>query len=190
MSTPSQPDRIDVARYYALADCGLVSPDERIELLDGIIVAMPPQSPLHAAGVYRVEQALRSAFPPGTVIRTQSSLIAGAMSVPQPDLAVLAVTEMDYVDHHPTTALLVVEAAVTTAVQDRLTKTRIYTATCVDNYWIVHPSEEWIEVYRDVRPDERRYATMTRHARGLVIELDAVPNIRVLADDLFPPRRA
>jgi Uma2 family endonuclease len=190
MSAPSQPNRVDVASYYALADCGLVSHDDRIELLDGAIVAMQPRSPLHAAGVYRVEQALRSAFPPGTVIRTQSSLIAGTMSVPEPDIAVLAGTEIDYVDHHPTTALLVVEVAVTTAAQDRFTKTQIYAGTCVDNYWIVHPSEEWIEVYRDVRPDERRYATMSRYARGSIIDLDAVPNVRVLADDLFPPRRA
>jgi len=62
-------------------------------------------------------------------------------SVPQPDVAVLAGDEKDLVRRHPSTALLVVEVAVTTVAQDRLTKARIYAAAGVSNYWIVSPAE-------------------------------------------------
>ncbi len=184
----SEPDRIDVKRYYELVECGIVSPDDRIELLDGIIVAMAPSSPLHAAGVYRVECALRAAFPPGTVIRGQSSLVASSWSVPEPDVAVLHGRESDYVHRHPATALLVVEVSVSTVAQDRLTKTRIYAAAGVNNYWIVNPAEEWVEVYRRVNPELRVYSDIRQFGSGSILEPDAAPGVTVPAEALFPSR--
>jgi Uma2 family endonuclease len=185
----SEPDRYDAERYFALVECGIVSPDERNELLDGVIVAMAPQSPLHAAGVYRVDCALRAAFPPGTVIRGQSPMVAGGASVPEPDLAVLFGSEADYVIHYPGTALLVVEIAVSTVTQDRLTKSRIYAGAGVKNYWIVQPGEEWVEVYTDVRPELRVYGQTARFEHGSILEVEDAPGVQILADDLFPSRR-
>ncbi|MFN2427719.1 MAG: hypothetical protein ABR587_14880 [Candidatus Binatia bacterium] len=46
----------DVERYFALADCGVLARDDRVELLEGLIVAMPPQAPMHAAIVGQVEK--------------------------------------------------------------------------------------------------------------------------------------
>ena len=180
--------RCDATTYFALAEEGLIAPDERTELLDGVIVAMPPQSPLHAAAVYRVETVLRGVFPPGTVIRPQMSLFADMDSVPEPDIAVIEGDEVDFVTRHPSTALLVVEVAVSTAAQDRLTKSRIYAAAAVKNYWIVKPDEEWVEVYRDVRPAMRAYASGNRFEPGDLLQLDGAPGITIAATELFPGR--
>jgi len=120
--------RYDASSYFALADEGLVAPDEKIELLDGIIVAMAPQSPLHAAAVCCVESALRGAFPRGTVIRTRLPFVASDSSVREPDVAVVAGDKRDYIDRHPGSALLIVEIAIATVAQDRLTKAAIYAA--------------------------------------------------------------
>ena len=46
--TPSAPAeaRYTAARYFALVDEGVLGPDDRVELLEGVIVAMSPQNPL------------------------------------------------------------------------------------------------------------------------------------------------
>lgn len=189
MRSPESPSlRYDVDRYFALAEAGVIAPDERTELLDGIIVAMAPQSPLHAAAVYRVECALRDAFPPHTIIRGQLTFVAGPMSVPEPDIAVVAGTESDYLDRHPSTALLVVEVALTSVAQDRLTKAGIYAGAGAMNYWIVQPDKEWVEVYSGVRAEHRVYDSVVRVGPDAVLELDGVAGVKVRASDLFPRR--
>ena len=98
--------RYNVASYFQLADAGLVADDEKVELLDGLIVAMAPQSPLHASAMYYVDKALRDAFPRETVIRTQAPFIASDVSVPEPDFAVVPGEGRDYIDAHPRSAVL------------------------------------------------------------------------------------
>ena len=180
--------RYDVSGYFGLVEKGLISPDERIELLDGLIVAMAPQSPLHAAAVHCVEEALREVFPRGTVIRVQMPFVASNFSVPEPDVAVLPGHKRDYIDRHPGSALLVVEIAIATVAQDRLTKAGIYAAAGVPNYWIVHPAEEWVEVHR--KPDANAGVYRRRDTAGgdAILDLDDVQAVRVAARQLFPRR--
>lgn len=182
--------RYDVARYFALADDGLLQEGERTELLDGLIVAMAPQSPMHAAAVYRVEQALRAMLPAQTVIRVQMPLVAGPASVPEPDVAVVAGREQDYVARHPGTARLVVEVAIATVSQDRLTKASIYAAAGVDAYWIVQPVEEWVEVHGRPRPERRRYSLVSRYGPGAQLAVPGFDGPLVDCSALFPPRPA
>ena len=56
IATPPAPTRrrFTVAEYYVMADAGVFHPEERVELLDGEIIAMPPIGDWHAASVKRV----------------------------------------------------------------------------------------------------------------------------------------
>jgi hypothetical protein len=98
-------------RYFALVDEGLLQEDDRVELLEGVVVATAPQNTPHASGVARVTQALTTAIGNRAVVRIQLSFIAGLYSVPEPDAAVVPGRLADYDDAHPRTALLVVEVA-------------------------------------------------------------------------------
>src|SRR5207253_6136712 len=53
--------RVTVERYFGLVDEGVLDADDRVELLDGVIVAMAPQRPGHAGTIDRVARALRRA---------------------------------------------------------------------------------------------------------------------------------
>ena len=59
---PAVPARWTTERYLALVESGVLGPDDRVELLEGVIVARAPQNVPHAAGVCRVEQALHRAL--------------------------------------------------------------------------------------------------------------------------------
>jgi hypothetical protein len=70
-------------QYFALAEEGLISPDDRAELLEGLIVAMAPQSPAHAAAVWRTTHALERIVGEGAIVRAQCSFLASTISVPR-----------------------------------------------------------------------------------------------------------
>jgi hypothetical protein len=84
---PSEPTRMSVAHYLGLVEDGALGPDDRVELLEGVVVAMAPQNPPHAAGVARANAAILEAIRGRAHVRPQLSLVL-TRSVPEPDIAV------------------------------------------------------------------------------------------------------
>ncbi len=74
--------RYTVERYLALVEAGVLGPDDRVELLEGVIVAMSPQNPPHAAAVGRVDDALREAVGKRAVVSVQAPLRCCRVSGP------------------------------------------------------------------------------------------------------------
>ena len=185
---PAVPARWTADRYLRLVDEGVLGPEDRVELLEGVIVAMAPQNEPHAAGVRRLGQALFRAVGDRAVVQVQLALISGRHSVPEPDAAVLPGTVADYDRAHPRTALLVVEVADTSLKQDRLTKRAIYAAAGVPEYWVVDLVGDRVEVHRSPIPAERRYAETSVALRGGRLDLVALPGASVAVDDLLPSR--
>ena len=183
---PAAPLRWTTEQYLRLVDEGVLGPDDRVELLEGVIVAMAPQNEPHAAGVRRVGHALYRAVGDRAVVQIQLALVSGSHSVPEPDAAVLPGTIADYDRAHPRAALLVVEVADSSLKQDRLTKRAIYAAAGIPEYWIVSLPDDLVEVRREPEPDARRYARIMIARRGERIELAALPGVSVAVDDLLP----
>lgn len=71
-------------RYLALGECGILAPNDRVELLDGLTLAVPPSSPRHDTAVERVQYALLRGLGLDVSTRVQCSFDAGGDSVPQP----------------------------------------------------------------------------------------------------------
>jgi Uma2 family endonuclease len=113
-------------------------------------------------------------------------LLAGHHSVPEPDVAVGPGGGADYEHVHPTTALLVVEVADSSLLQDRLTKAAIYAAAGIPELWIVNVRDEWVEVARTPVPVDRRYTTAFVARRGERLGILALEDSSVLVDDLLP----
>jgi Uma2 family endonuclease len=185
---PALPARWTVEQYLRLVDEGVLGPDDKVELLEGVIVAMAPQNEPHAAGVRRVGQALYRVVGERAVVQVQLALVSGRWSVPEPDAAVLPGTVADYDRAHPRTALLAVEVADPSLEQDRLTKRGIYAAAGIPEYWIVNVRDDCVEVRRGPEPGGRRYASTAIARRGERIELVGLPGAVVAVDDLLPSR--
>ena len=186
-AVPHEPTRMSVERYLGLVASGALGPDDRVELLEGVIVAMAPQNPAHAAGVARADEVLRAAIGRRAHVRPQLSLVL-RRSVPEPDLAVVAGRPDDYQSAHPTTALLVIEVADSSLKQDRLSKAAIYAAAGIPEYWIVNLRDEVVEVMRDPDPAQARYRAVRSAARGERLELIALPGAALDAAALLPRR--
>jgi len=185
MTQETDATRYTVQEYFDLVTQGILQADDRVELLEGIIVAEPPMDPPHASGITRVDTAIRKLLGGRAVVRVQQPFIVGGYSVPEPDVAVVPGTEADYDTQHPTQALLIVEVAASSLPQDRLTKSRIYAAAQVPEYWLVNLRDRCVEVFRD--PDVANRVYRARHVAqpGDDIAL-AAAEASVRVSDLLP----
>jgi Uma2 family endonuclease len=136
--------------------------------------------------VARATRALVLAVGDRAVVRTQLTLVAGPHSVPEPDVAVVPGWYDDYDRAHPRAALLVVEVADTSLAQDRLTKSGIYAAAGIPEYWIVDVRDQRVEVHRGPVASERRYAVRSFVQRGDRIELVGLDGAVVAVAELLP----
>lgn len=112
--------------YDRLVAAGALHPEARVQLVQGEIVEITPQSAQHATALRRLQKALETVFREGNEVRAQFPLALEEQSEPEPDIAVVPGSLNDYRTHHPTTALLVVEIADTTLDFDRTRKRAIY----------------------------------------------------------------
>lgn len=173
--------------YEDLVSRGVVKPDDRVELLEGVIVQMSPQNPPHAGSVYVTAEAVRAAVAGRAMTRVQSPFHAGQFSIPEADVAVIPGQPADYWHKHPTEAHLIVEVANSSLAVDRLTKARVYAAAGVPEYWIVDLVNDGVDVYTGPDPSERRYRRHSRAKRGDLIRPLAFPDAAVAVDDLLGP---
>jgi Uma2 family endonuclease len=191
MAQAPQPEPLFTAeRYFALVDEGVLQPDDRVELLEGVIVAMPPSNPPHAGYTSLVAHHLGRLVGDRAVVRPQAPLPLGLLSVPEPDIAIVAGKHADYLRHHPTTALLVVEVAHTSLPQDRLTKAAIYAAAGIPEYWIVNVRDHALEILRAPDRRLRLYADRRTAAPDEVVALVALPDVHVPVASILPPEDA
>jgi len=176
-----------VDRYFEMAECGIIAPDDRVELLEGLIVSMAAQSAPHASTVYRVEHALLNKLGLNAVIRVQMTFLAGDKSVPEPDIALVPGRAEDYGKRHPSRADLIVEVAESSVIQDRITKAAIYARAGIACYWIVNVRDHCVEVFG--KPDRwtATYASVVRATGKQKLTIDAYPDVSFEAAELLPP---
>lgn len=179
---------LDSKAYFQLVEEGLLAPDDRVELLEGIIVAMAPQQPAHAATVWWIGGFLDRLVARRAIVRSQLPFLAGVKSVPEPDLAVVPWNEDGWQFEHPDHCLLAVEVADSSLPQDRLTKSRIYAAASVTDYWIVNLRNRTVEWFSSPDPAARVYGARGVASGGEALSITDL-GLSVAAGDLFPPQR-
>lgn len=149
------------AEYDQLIALGAFQ-DERIELLEGQLVAMTPIGAPHSSAIQVLTMLLVPALLGRASVRIQSPFAALDTSEPEPDVAIVPLGA--YRTEHPSEAYLLIEVAESSLGRDRGLKQRIYARAGVPEYWIVNIAERCIEVYREPRHDG--YALCERVPHG------------------------
>jgi Uma2 family endonuclease len=172
--------------YERLVEQGFFHPEERLELVEGIIYEMTPQSSFHATGIRAAARALESIFTEGYDVRSQLPLALGDDSEPEPDVAVVPGALQDYSHSHPTSAVLIVEIADSSLLHDRKRKTRLYARAGIPEYWIDNLVDWCLEVYRD--PRDGAYTSRTILREGDSVSPLSRPEASIPVASLFPRR--
>ena len=177
--------RVDVDAYYRMAEAGILTPSDRVELIDGDIIDMVPIGSPHAGRTNRLNRLFARAAVDGVVsVTVQTPLRLDRWNEPQPDLMLLRFRSDDYAERHPSAAdvLLLVEVSDSSLAYDRTTKLGLYARFGVPEVWIVDIPGGVVEVFRD--PKDGDYADRERLAEGrlspalvpaLAVDVGALP---------------
>jgi len=137
---PLRVHHIDVDVYHRIVEAGALE-DRRVELLEGLIVDMSPQSIPHSLVLERLTEHFRGAR---ARLRVQLPFEIPPDSEPEPDLAL--VEEEPSREHQPRTALLIAEVAVSSHPIDRNVKARLYAGAGIPAYWLIDVPGHAVEV--------------------------------------------
>jgi len=179
--------RFNVDEYYAMARAGILTEDERVELLDGEVVVMTPIGVRHQACVDRLNRRVFSRrFDDRAVVRVQGPVRLDGHSEPEPDVALLRLPLERYYVAHPTPedVLLIVEVADTSLQRDRRGKVPLYASAGIAEVWIVNVEARETEVYR--QPSGDRY-TKVQHLRDGKVTPLAFPDETIDIEDILGP---
>jgi Uma2 family endonuclease len=172
-------------QFERMAEAGLLRPDQRVELVDGVIYDMTPQSSFQATAVRLAEKALQKAFAESFDVRVQMPLVLDADSEPEPDLAVVPGTPRDYRDAHPGFAVLIVEVAGASLAHDRRRKAPLYARAGIPELWILDLARSVLTVYRE--PYEGSYRSVVVFGREAAVRPQgAGAGAPILVADLLP----
>ncbi|HEU5258119.1 MAG TPA: Uma2 family endonuclease, partial [Vicinamibacterales bacterium] len=141
------------SEYERMTEAGVLTENDRVELIGGEILTVTPQKSPHATGVVLASEALRRVLTPDLHVRTQLPLALGDDSEPEPDVAVVRGSLRDYLNAHPRSAVLIVEISDSALAFDRHVKASLYARERVAEYWMVNLVESVVEVYRDPTED-------------------------------------
>jgi len=179
-----------VDEYYQMAQAGILSEDDRVELIEGEIIEMAAIGSRHAACVDRLTQMFVVHVAGRAIVRIQNPIHLSERSEPQPDLALLRARPDFYAAGHPgpQDVLLVVEVAETSIGFDREIKIPLYARMGIPEAWLVHLVENRIDIYR--RPTPTGYAERQRLERGMHLAPLAFSDFPLAVDDVLGPAPA
>lgn len=161
--------------------------DCRVELLDGVIYDKNPQSGMHAAGLRCARRALERICPEGYQLDVLLPLDLGSRSAPTPDLAIVLQDRDDYMDGHPSHAVLVVEVADSSLSGDLDLKEKIYARVGIPEYWVLSLVQDCLWVYRE--PVRGTYQSKLAYRRGEQVFCLIQSDTMIAVDEILLRRR-
>lgn len=173
--------RHSLESYHRLIEAGGFGEDERVELLDGLLVEMSPKSPAHEAAIRWLADWLYD-----EVDRTRFEIGIGnpltlATSEPEPDLVVFERTTPQ--PYHPATAALVIEVSVSSLARDLGVKAVLYAAAGIPEYWVLDIDGGRLVAHRG--PVASGYRERREHRRGEPVSSAALALPELTLDELL-----
>ena len=177
--------RFTTADYHRMAESGVLTEDDRVELIDGEILEMSPIGRKHAACVDRVAHLFFRRLGERTIVRVQGPVVLSEHAEPQPDIALLRPRTDFYAAAHPTpeAILLVVEVADSSAEFDRQVKAPLYARSGIPELWLVELDRSHVAVYRD--PTSDGYGTTHVLGQGDAISPLAFPDLQIAVAEIL-----
>ena len=186
---PTTPARrlFTVDDYHAMARAGILGEDDRVELIEGEIVVMPPVGSRHAACVDILAELLIRAVDHRTAIRVQSPVRLDESTEPEPDVCVLVRRDDAYSENlpQPEDVLLIIEVSDTSLDYDRRVKTQLYARHGIRQFWLIDLRSCTLEVHRVPGPEGYRERSV--HEGGDRLKVPGL-EIDLEVQTLFPYR--
>lgn len=170
---------LTVAEYHRMGEAGILTEDDRVELIEGELIAMAPIGSAHSGTVNGLTRLLVLAVGNRGVVAVQNPVQLDNLSEPQPDFSVLKPRDDDYrrATPRPDEVLLIVEIADSSLAYDRNVKRSLYARHGIPEFWIVNLTAGEVEVCRS--PAGGTYTALSRAGRDAVLEIQLLPGTAI-----------
>jgi Uma2 family endonuclease len=177
--------RFTVEEYYRMAETGILTASDRVELIEGEIVEMSPIGDRHMNAVNRATMIFARGVGDKAVVSIQNPAHMDRHNEPQPDVVLIRPREGFYGKGtpDPDDVLLLIEVSDSTLSFDLKVKLPVYARTGIREVWIVDLQKDLIHVHR--KPTKATYGSIEIRGRGELISPQAFPDFLIDAGDLM-----
>jgi Uma2 family endonuclease len=178
--------RIDVNRYQKMVAAGVLTREDKIELIDGEMLEMAPIGMKHVYLLSRLTKLFVFGVGDAGVVVPGCPVDVNEFSEPEPDLCVLRPPTDRYAAKHARAAdvLLLIEVSDSSLAFDLSIKRALYARAAIPEYWIADVPGKLLRVFREPQGDD--YLQQDLVAGGRVARPLALPDIAVEVAALFP----
>jgi Uma2 family endonuclease len=149
--------RFTTDEYEQMIAAGILTEEDRVELIEGEIVEMSPISDDHVFAVNSLTDMLIVKLAGQVVVSVQNPIRLSGRSRPQPDIALWRPAKRRSLPG-PEDILLLIEISDSMLAFDRDVKLPLYAKAEIIEVWIVNLIDERIEVYR--QPSDGGYRSV------------------------------
>ena len=146
------PWRFTVADVERMVEAGILREQDRVELINGELIAMPPKTPAHENPRNRLVRLLNRSLPEPYMAAGETTLRLDDDSYVEPDVIVYD-DAMGVEALRGQTTLLIVEVSVSSLDYDLNRKPATYAAHGVRELWVVDVEGRRVRVHRSPRGD-------------------------------------
>ena len=177
--------RLNVSQYHQMSEAGILSENDKVELINGEIIEMSPIGRRHAACVDRINRLFSNILGIKVIVRVQNPIILNNLSEPEPDIALLKPRADFYESGHPQPQdiFLLIEVADSSLEYDRDVKIPLYATSGISEVWLVDIYEQVIIVYR--YPSENGYSDIQTLSRGEKLSIQTFPELNLVVNDIL-----
>lgn len=174
-----------VKQFHQMAESGILSENDRVELIRGEMIDMSPIGRRHAGCVNRLVNFLIQLLGKQIVLAPQNPVELDETSEPQPDIALLKPRPDFYRNSHPQPEdiFLLIEVADTTVKYDREVKIPLYAEANIHEVWLVDVNQEVVEVYRN--PLQGVYQDVQMLVKNQILSILAFPDMHINVSEMF-----
>jgi Uma2 family endonuclease len=174
-----------VAEYRRMGEAGILTEDDRVELIEGEIAKMSPIGERHAACVGWLTRTLTLLLQHVALVWSQNPIELDDYSEPQPDVVVLKPRDDFYRNGHPKPedVLLVIEVSDSTLAYDRQIKVPLYARAGVPEVWIVNLSDERVETFAE--PSGGAYSVAASYSRDEDVQSYALCDLNLGVSEIL-----
>lgn len=168
-----------------MAAAGVLSEDDRVELIEGEIIEMNPIGSRHAACVGRLTEFLGRSVSGDAIVWVQNPVQVNDYSEALPDVTLLKRRDDFYAQANPqpSDVLLLIEVADSSVEYDRDIKIPLYASAGVPEVWLINLPKETIESYTQPVGDAYREIRIVK--RGESLAAKSIPSLIINADVVF-----
>ena len=177
--------RFTISQYHQMSEAGILSENDKVELINGEIIEMSPIGRRHTACVNRLNSVFSQLLGKKVIVAVQNPILLNNLSEPEPDIALLKPRTDFYESGHPQPQdiFLLIEVADSSIEYDRDVKIPLYASSGITEVWLVDIYQQVIIVYR--YPSENGYRDIQTLSRGEKLSISAFPENNLFVDDIL-----